>query len=268
MMTELDDLLVDGPVGPIAGWTTGGRNGLTPVLFLHPVNTAGRIWADLAGCLDPARYCLLPDLRGHGASVGRGPFTLQGYIDDALAVLDACGVERVHAVGGSLGGTVAVGLAVRAPERVASIAAFGSMLSLPVTPADLETVAQTIRSLGTRSYFEDIAPGTLSPKAPAGLADQVVSMAVAGGRSPEMVTAILINALRTDAIDLAAEVRCPALVATGEFDAWCTPDVGREMADALAGEYRLLPDTGHLPMLETPAVLAPMLDHHFSAAET
>ena len=267
MITALAELSLEGPAGPLGGWTSGQPNGLTPVLFLHPVNTAGRIWADLVAALSPVRYCLLPDLRGHGASVHRGPFSLDGYVDDAVAVLDAAGVERAHVVGGSLGGTAAVALAARAPDRVLSIAAFGSMLSLPVGPDDLETVAQTIRSLGTRGYFEEIAPGTLSPDAPAGLADDVVALAVASGRSPEMVTAILINALQTDATALAGKVDCPCLVATGEFDAWCTPEVGREMASRLAGQFTVVPAAGHLPMLERPAEVAALLDPHFSAAE-
>jgi 3-oxoadipate enol-lactonase len=268
MITTLAELRLDGPVGRLGGWTSGQPNGLTPVLFLHPVNTAGRIWADLAAALSPVRYGLLPDLRGHGSSVHRGPFTLDGYVDDALAVLDATGVERAHVVGGSLGGTVAVALAARAPDRVTSIAAFGSMLSLPVGDDDVEIIAQTIRSLGTRGYFEAIAPGTLSPSAPSGLTDEVIALAVGAGRSPEMVTAILINALQTDAAALAGKVHCPCLVATGEYDAWCTPEVGRGMASLLAGQYLLLPGAGHLPMIERPADVAALLDPHFSASES
>lgn len=268
MITALAELRLDGPVGPLGGWTTGQPNELTPVLFLHPVNTAGRIWADLAAALSPGRYSLLPDLRGHGSSVHRGPFSLEGYAADALAVLDATGVERAHIVGGSLGGTVAVALAARAPDRVASIAAFGSMLSLPVGPDEVETVAQTIRSLGTRGYFEEIAPGTLSPGAPADLTAEVVALAVGAGRSPEMVTAILVNALQTNATALAGKVHCPSLVVTGEHDTWCTPEVGRTMASSLAGQYMLVPGAGHLPMLERPAEIAALLDSHFSASES
>ena len=268
MITAFDELRLDGPVGPLGGLSTGRPNGLTPVLFLHPVNTAGRIWVDLVGALDPTRYCLLPDLRGHGSSVHRGPFSLEGYVEDALAVLDAAEVDRAHVVGGSLGGTIGVALAARVPDRIASIAAFGSMLSLPVAPDELETVAQTIRSLGTRGYFEEIAPGTLSPKAPAGMADDVVALAVGSGRSPEMVTAILINALQTDATALAGKVHCPCLVATGEFDTWCTPEVGRAMADLLSGQHTVVSEAGHLPMVERPAQVAALLDAHFSAAES
>ena len=267
MIAVLDALSVDGPVGRLAGWAAGLRNERTPVLFLHPVNSAGRIWQRVAAGLDPDRYCLLPDLRGHGGSVRRGPFTIEGYMDDVLAVLDAAGVERAHLVGGSLGGAVAVALAATASERVASLAAFGSLLCLKLTGEELETIAQTVRNLGTQGFFEDIAPGTMAPGADPALVDQVVNLAVSGGRAPEMVTAVLLNALQCDVSHLAAEVECPCLVATGEHDAWCTPEVGRAMAEALSTPHQLLPGLGHLPMLEAPDVVASMLNEHFRSLD-
>lgn len=266
MTATLEPLVVDGPAGTLTGWATTGPDGPTPVLFLHPVNTAGRIWADVTAALDPSRRCLLPDLRGHGGSTPRGPFTVEGYAADALAVLDAAGVDRAHVVGGSLGGSVAVALAAQAPDRVASVAAFGSPLRL-ATPADeLEVVAQTIRNLGTAGFFAQIAPAALHPGADQGLVKRVVALATGTGRTPEMVTAILLNALQSDVSALAAGVRCPCLVANGEHDTTCGPAVGRVMAEALSAPHTVLDGLGHLPMLEAPALVAAMLDKHFNSS--
>jgi 3-oxoadipate enol-lactonase len=272
VLAELEAIAVDGPVGPLAGWQAGppaGHTGLTPVLFLHPVNTAGRVWEDVVAALEPARHCLLPDLRGHGSSALRGPFTVDGYVADALAVLDGLDVPRVHIVGGSLGGAVAVAMAAAAPERVVSISAFGSLLSLPVTKEDLETVAQTIRALGTRGYFEEIASGTLAPsrRTDQDLLSRIISMSVGTGRTPEMVTGILLNALRCDVTAAADAVRCPSLIVTGEHDAWCTPEVGHAMAKALGTDHTVLSGVGHLPMLEEPGRVASLLADHFASAE-
>jgi len=276
LIAELEAIAVDGPVGPLAGWRAGplaaplaGQPGPVPVLFLHPVNTAGRVWEDVVAALGPGRTCLLPDLRGHGSSVLRGPFTVEGYAADALAVLDALGVERAHVVGGSLGGTIAVALAAAAPERVVSIAAFGSLLSMPVSKEDLETVAQTIRTLGTRGYFEEIAPGTLSParRSDRELLSRIVTMSTGAGRTPEMVTGILLNALQCDVTAAAEDVRCRSLIVTGEHDAWCTPEVGQAMAKALSTDHMVLAGVGHLPMVEEPARVATLLADHFASAE-
>ena len=268
-MTPLEPLAVDGPVGALAGWIRPGAGTRLPVLFLHPINTAGRIWEEVVAALGPDRTSLIPDLRGHGASVMRGPFTVDGYVADALAVLDASSVERAHLVGGSLGGAVAVALAATAPARVASIAAFGSLLSLPVTKEDLETVAQTIRTLGTRGYFEEIAPGTVGPAAQQDqdLIRRIVTLSVGAGRAPEMVTGILLGALQCDVTRLAERVTCPSLVVTGEYDAWCSPVVGKAMAEALGTTAVIAPDVGHLPMVEAPALVAALLSEHFERTE-
>lgn len=64
------------------------------------------------------------DMRGHGES-GRPersvPLDLDRLSDDLLAVMDCAGVTRGHVVGESIGGTVALHTALRAPERVMTL---------------------------------------------------------------------------------------------------------------------------------------------------
>lgn len=61
--------------------------------------------------------------RGYGESSEiDAPFLMEAQVADALALLDAVGVERAHIVGHSFGGAVALQLALNAPERVQSLA--------------------------------------------------------------------------------------------------------------------------------------------------
>ena len=62
-------------------------------------------------------------MRGHGASPLPAGFrwSLAALVDDLLAVADATGAERFHLVGESTGGTVALAVAARHPERVLSV---------------------------------------------------------------------------------------------------------------------------------------------------
>src|SRR5438128_1434616 len=70
-----------------------------------------------------ARYRLvLPDNRAAGASdESSGPYTLDDMASDALAVMDALGIERFHVIGASMGGAIAQRLALLAPTRVATL---------------------------------------------------------------------------------------------------------------------------------------------------
>ncbi len=87
----------------------------------------------LGETLPPDRFRLtLPDVRGHGASpmISGRAYPAPELVADALAVLDTEGITRVHfaAVGWATG--IALGIALLAPERVASL-----VLAQPVLPA-------------------------------------------------------------------------------------------------------------------------------------
>jgi pimeloyl-ACP methyl ester carboxylesterase len=57
-------------------------------------------------------------------------------------------------------------------------------------------------------------------------------------------------------------------VINGEYDSTCTPALGLEMARALGTHQVILPDIGHLPMLEFPERVVPLLEDHFARAES
>lgn len=94
-----------------------------PTLLMLPGLGRG---ADMYGRLLPGlarrlRVVAL-DNRGSGASdAPAGPYSVAQLAEDALAVLDGLGLDRVHVLGCSLGGCLALELAARAPERVASL---------------------------------------------------------------------------------------------------------------------------------------------------
>ncbi|WP_119066277.1 2-succinyl-6-hydroxy-2,4-cyclohexadiene-1-carboxylate synthase [Rubrobacter indicoceani] len=93
----------------------------TNALFLHGFLGSGADWTGLAGDL-PFRL-LVPDLPGHGAAVGlpQELYSMEGAAEFMLCMLDGRGVETCNIVGYSMGGRLALYLALRHPERVKAL---------------------------------------------------------------------------------------------------------------------------------------------------
>lgn len=106
---------------PIAYEVTG-RADAPPLLLIQGLGTDRRGWVLQQSYLSRSFRCIAFDNRGTGRS-GKpaGPYDLEVMARDAVAVLDAVGVGRAHVMGASMGGVIAQILAVRHPERVASL---------------------------------------------------------------------------------------------------------------------------------------------------
>jgi len=93
-----------------------------PVIFLH--GTSGHLEAFVRNLgVHAARYeCHAIDMLGHGYT-GKPdyPYEIPRYRDHLISYLDACGIEKAHIVGESLGGWVGARLAIDDPSRIASL---------------------------------------------------------------------------------------------------------------------------------------------------
>jgi pimeloyl-ACP methyl ester carboxylesterase len=131
-----------------------------PVLFIH-----GAFIADAFGPLldQPGlsnRYDLITyHRRGYGGSSRvEGPISCEGQAADCQAVLQALGISRAHVVGHSFGGSIALQLALQAPDVVASLVLLEPALFVGESSAayreSLLRSAQTYRQRGARVVME------------------------------------------------------------------------------------------------------------------
>src|SRR6266581_1921499 len=93
-----------------------------PLLLLHGGLGIGNDWR-LIFPSDPEGYRLIvPDLRGHGRSTSPAqPFTFKGCADDVRALLDQLRIDRVKAIGLSLGAKTLLHLATAHPTRISAM---------------------------------------------------------------------------------------------------------------------------------------------------
>ncbi|HEY5172956.1 MAG TPA: alpha/beta fold hydrolase, partial [Acidimicrobiia bacterium] len=108
--------------GTQIAYSAWGRREGSPVLMIQGLGMDHRGWALQRGAFGRHHRCLAPDNRGTGQSdAPPGPYDLARIAEDAIAVMDAEGVERAHVVGASMGGVIAQILGVMHPDRVRSL---------------------------------------------------------------------------------------------------------------------------------------------------
>ncbi|MGY1812371.1 alpha/beta fold hydrolase [Blastococcus sp. SYSU D00820] len=123
-----------------------GHPAASPLLLVMGANAGGLGWPDaLVDRLATAHRVIRYDHRDTGRSTAafdRRPYAVRDLAADAVAVLDALGIDRAHAVGMSMGGTLVQLLLLDAPERLRSATVFatsalGSGLADPTGASEL-----------------------------------------------------------------------------------------------------------------------------------
>lgn len=89
-----------------------------PLLVLHGLFGSSSNWRSVARHLAPTRTVHSVDLRNHGASPWADSMDYTGMADDVLQLMDRLGLEQPAVMGHSMGGKVAMALALRHPQRV------------------------------------------------------------------------------------------------------------------------------------------------------
>jgi pimeloyl-ACP methyl ester carboxylesterase len=119
--------LHDLPTGVRIHVATYGPAGAPAVLALHGWPQHSWAWRLVADALGDSHRLICPDMRGFGSSgwPADGDFRKQRVADDAIALLDALGLERVFLVGHDWGGWAAILAALTGPERFSGLLALG-----------------------------------------------------------------------------------------------------------------------------------------------
>src|SRR5919206_4942182 len=93
------------------------------VLCLHGFMGSSADWQDVASAIGDRAFCIAPDLPGHGGSLGLPPgaYTTEGTARAVIRTLDELEARRPVIVGYSMGGRLALYLALRYPERCAGL---------------------------------------------------------------------------------------------------------------------------------------------------
>jgi len=238
-------------------WKLEGAEDRPALVLLNSIGTDMSLWDAAMPALLASFRTLRIDTRGHGASdAPDGDYTLPMLADDVAAVMDAAGIESAAIAGVSLGGMIAMELALSHPERVSAIALICTSATMD-KGVWRDRIVQ-VRAGGTAAIADAALQRFLSPAFAAGqpaiaasLRRNLIAQAGQGyaGAGAAIRDMELIGRL--------GGISCPVLVVTGARDV-STPLAGHgeNLLAAMPGAQHAHLDCAHLAPVEAPAALA------------
>jgi pimeloyl-ACP methyl ester carboxylesterase len=243
---------------PLACRSAG--EGPAGVLFLHGWAGSAAYFDETVAHLDPARTrAVTYDMRGHGASgKDTASFSLDRLAADALAVMDATGLEEAVLVGFSMSGKLAQYVACVAPSRVRGLLPVAGSPAGEI-PLPAELLEDWYARAGSAERMVELVRAYV-----AGPVDEAALARF--GRDAALVPRLALEGtmsacLATSFADRLGELTTRTVVVGGLRDRIFTPDALRDgIVSQIHGARLALLDCGHEVPLERPRELAALVE--------
>lgn len=244
-----------------------------PVLFIHGVGVQGSGWRPQTDDLSSDYTCLSFDNRGMGRSQPAAlAITVRQMADDVRALMDAQRWPSAHVVGHSLGGMVALQLALDRPDRVRSLSLLCSFANgrsaAPMTPRMMWLGMRSrigTRAMRREGFLQLVLPPVADGAAPAEIVNSLPDLFGHDlGDQPAIVNAQLRAIRDTDLTPrLTRLALVPTMVVCAAHDLIAPPAAAREIAHGIPGARLVtFDDAAHgLPMTHAESVNALLRDH-------
>lgn len=228
-----------------------------PVVTLsHSLAANLSMWEPQVSALRDRYRVLRYDTRGHGKTdAPGGAYTLEQLTDDLLALLSALRIERTHFVGLSMGGMIGQMLALKAPERVASLALCDTTSRIPAEARPMwEERVRTANASGVEPLVEATLARWFTAPFRAQRPDVVAQVREMIRSTPPLGYMGCCRAIAAlDLTERLGAISVPTLVVVGEEDQGTPVAASREIESRIPGaRLVVIPSAAHLANLEQP----------------
>lgn len=224
------------------------------VILLHGAGGSHLSWPPEIRHLPGQRIYAL-DLPGHGKSPQIGRHSIEEYAEDVLDFLDALKVRKAVFVGHSMGGAIALSLAIHHPSRALGLGLVATAPRLRVAPLLLE---QTTSSASFPLAAQTVIDWSFSPQADSRLRE-LTHQRLAETR-PLVLHGDFLACNAFDESLALRRIKLPTLILCGEQDKMTPLHFSEQMHLRIKDSiFHQIADAGHMLMLEQPAVCANFL---------
>ena len=226
-----------------------------PIILIHGAGGEHLHWPIQARRLSGYRVYAM-DLPGHGKSEGHGLHQVSGYAEQVLRWMDEVGLHKAVLVGHSMGGAISLYMGLQYPERVRGLSLVGTGANLPVNADFLENTAHETTF---QSAVEFLASWAFSPSADPKLAEAAQQQMF--GTRPTVLHGDFMACDAFDVRERLGEIEHPTQVICGSDDKLMPVRFSQYLADHIpSAELDLIPEAGHMVMLEKPVLFASALE--------
>ena len=234
----------------------------TPVVLVHGVGSSLGRWDVVASALARHAQVVRYDLRGHGLSPKpAGPYTVDDFVADHIALMDELGIERAHVVGMSLGGLIAQAVTLRHAERVERAGFICAVAGR--TPEQRAAVLARLRTVeeGGPALVADDGARWYTDRFRAEHPEVVEAhMKRFAANDPAAYSAAFRVLATTDLLDELHVITVPTLIMTGSLDVGSPPEMSRAMAERIPDSQLIIIDgVKHAVLEEAPGTVADAL---------
>lgn len=227
------------------------------LLLLHGLGAEGSCWDAQAKVLEASYRVIRPDFRGFGHSAKpreAAAYSVDIFADDVGALLDALDAWPAMVVGTSMGGYMALTLALKEPTRVSRLVLCHTACSRKV-PAQVMAERLAALQAGNMRDYARVAIGHALHASVASDVRQRVENMLAANDQQAYLLVFGGGALDFDVCGHLEGIRMPTLVITSRDDKVVPFERSAQLAQGIAGARLVeMPDTGHLSYMERPAV--------------
>lgn len=238
---------------------TGGEG--TPLMLLHGLFGALSNFEDIVNHFSPKYNVVLPILPIYELPIFQ--VSVSGLVDSVTQFVEYKGYEKVHVLGNSLGGHVALLYAIARPDRIASLTLTGS------SGLYESAFGTAFPKRGDYDYIKNKTAETFYDPAVATkeLVDEVFNTVNDRGKAIRVV-ATAKSAVRHNLGDKLHQIKAPTLLIWGLQDIVTPPFVGEKFHDLIENsQLHMLDKCGHAPMMEKPAEFNQLLETFLNEVE-
>lgn len=230
-------------------------------VFVNSLGTDFRIWDGVVENLSKYGSIVCFDKCGHGLSENsQKPLTINDYVDDVIALLDALEIDKCIFVGLSIGGIIGQKMALKFPNRIEKLVLSNTAPKVG-SEESWNTRINIVQNKGIAAIADTVMKVWFSENFHQNHTNELLGYkAMLANSNPvgyvQACEALKINDLTIEI----GKIDIPTLCLAGTVDGSTPPAQVKAMADQIPNaKYVLIEGVGHIPCVEKPEIVSQLI---------